>query len=77
MTLISRKQNRVILYGKALRASYHHHFKIITGLSPLKFQKQLQHQEARRLMLSEDLDTTTAGFQVGYNDASHFYREYK
>jgi len=37
----------------------------------------LQLQEARRLMLSEDIDAATAGYRVGYNDASHFNREYK
>ncbi len=58
-------------------SSFHHHFKAVTGLTPLAFQKQLQLQEARRLMLSEHLDAATAGYRVGYNDASHFNREYK
>jgi len=58
-------------------SSFHQHFKAVTGMTPLKFQKQLQLQEARRLMLSEDLDAATAGYRVGYNDASHFSREYK
>lgn len=58
-------------------SSFHHHFKVVTGMTPLQFQKQLQLQEARRLMLNEDLDATTAGYRVGYNDASHFSREYK
>ena len=58
-------------------SSFHHHFKSVTGMSPLQYQKQLQLQEARRLMLSEDLDAATAGYRVGYNDASHFSREYK
>ncbi len=58
-------------------SGFHHHFKAVTGMTPLKFQKQLQLQEARRLMLSEDLDAATAGYRVGYNDASHFNREYK
>jgi len=48
-----------------------------TALSPWQFQKQLRLQEARRLMLSEDFDATTAGYRVGYDDASHFNREYK
>lgn len=43
----------------------------------MQFQKHLQLQEARRLMLREDLDAATAGFRVGYNDPSHFNREYK
>ena len=58
-------------------SSFYHHFKAVTDMTPLQFQKQLQLQEARRLMLSEDLDAATAGFRVGYNDASHFSREYK
>ena len=55
----------------------HHHFKAITTMSPLQFQKQLRLQEARRLMLSEDFDAASAAYQVGYHDAAHFNREYK
>src|SRR5947209_5959445 len=55
----------------------HHHFKAITSLSPLQFQKQVRLQEARRLMLGEDLDAASAAYRVGYHDASHFNREYK
>lgn len=58
-------------------SSFHHHFKAVTALTPLQFQKRLRLQEARRLMLSEDIDAASAGFQVGYDDASHFNREYK
>ncbi len=54
-----------------------HHLKQVTTLNPLQFQKQLRLQEARRLMLSEHLDTATAGYRVGYGDASSFNREYK
>jgi len=43
----------------------------------LQFQKQLRLQEARRLMLGEGLDATSAGYRVGYGNASHFTREYK
>ena len=46
-------------------------------MSPLQFQKQLRLQEARRLMLGEDLDAASAAYRVGYHDASHFNREYK
>jgi AraC-like DNA-binding protein len=46
-------------------------------MSPLQFQKQLRLQEARRLMLSQNLDAAEAGYRVGYEDASHFSREYK
>lgn len=58
-------------------SSFHHHFKAVTAMSPLQFQKQLRLQEARRLMLSENLDAASAAYRVGYNDASHFNREYK
>jgi AraC-like DNA-binding protein len=46
-------------------------------MSPLQFQKQLRLQEARRLMLSEDLDAAEAGYRAGYEDPSYFSREYK
>jgi AraC-like DNA-binding protein len=55
----------------------HHHFKAVTAMSPLQFQKRLRLQEARRLMLGEDLDAASAAYRVGYHDASHFNREYK
>lgn len=58
-------------------SGFHHHFKAVTAMSPLQFQKQLRLQEARRLMLGENLDAATAGYRVGYDDASHFSREYK
>src|SRR5438132_3089333 len=55
----------------------HHHFKAVTALSPLQFQKRLRLVEARRLMLSEDLDAASTAYRVGYRDASHFNLEYK
>ncbi|HMP42419.1 MAG TPA: AraC family transcriptional regulator [Roseiflexaceae bacterium] len=55
----------------------YHQFKAVTTLSPLQFQKRLRLQEARRLMLGEHLDATSAGSRVGYGDAAHFNREYK
>lgn len=58
-------------------SGFHHHFKSVTAMSPLQFQKQLRLTEARRLMLGENLDAATAGYRVGYDDASHFNREYK
>ncbi|MBW7883331.1 MAG: AraC family transcriptional regulator [Caldilineaceae bacterium] len=58
-------------------SGFHHHFKAVTALSPLQFQKRLRLQEARRLMLVEHLDAAGAGYRVGYDDASHFSREYK
>jgi AraC-like DNA-binding protein len=58
-------------------SGFHAQFKAATGMSPLQFQKQLRLQEARRLMLSEHLDAAEVGYRVGYDDASHFSREYK
>jgi AraC-like DNA-binding protein len=58
-------------------SGFHHQFKTITSMSPLQFQKQIRLQEARRLMLGEDLDAATAGFRVGYEDPSYFSRDYK
>lgn len=58
-------------------SSFHHHFKSVTAMSPLQFQKQIRLQEARRLMLGEDLDAASAGFRVGYEDPAYFSREYK
>ena len=57
-------------------STFHHHFRSLTALSPLQYQKQLRLQEARRLMLAESLDAATAGFQVGYESPSQFSREY-
>jgi AraC-like DNA-binding protein len=58
-------------------SSFHHHFKAVTAMSPLQFQKHLRLQEARRLLLSGDVDATSAAFRVGYDDTSHFSREYR
>ena len=58
-------------------SGFHHHFKSVTAMSPLQFQKQLRLQEARRLMLGQNLDASSAAIRVGYDDASHFNREYK
>ncbi len=58
-------------------SGFHHHFKAVTAMSPLQFQKRMRLQEARRLMLGEDLDAGSAGFRVGYGDPSHFTRDYK
>src|ERR687894_548720 len=58
-------------------SGFHHHFKAVTAMSPLQFQKRMRLQEARRLMLGEDLDAASAGHRVGYGDASHFTRDYK
>src|SRR6202142_1392536 len=57
-------------------STFHHHFRTLTAMSPLQFQKVLRLNEARRLMLTERLDATTVAFQVGYESPSQFRREY-
>jgi len=54
----------------------HHHFRQLTGMSPLQYQKWLRLNEARRLMLSDGADAATAAFGVGYESPSQFSREY-
>ena len=58
-------------------SGFHHHFKSVTAMSPLQFQKQIRLQEARRLMLGDDMDAASAAFRVGYEDPSYFSRDYK
>ncbi len=57
-------------------SSFHRHFKEITAMSPLQFQKQLRLHEARRLLLSESADAAEVAFRVGYESPSQFSREY-
>jgi AraC-like DNA-binding protein len=57
-------------------STFHHHFRSVTAMSPLQFQKWLRLTEARRLMLTENHDAATAAFQVGYESPSQFSREY-
>ncbi|HEY2254012.1 MAG TPA: AraC family transcriptional regulator [Variovorax sp.] len=57
-------------------SSLHQHFKAVTAMSPLQFQKQLRLQESRRIMISEHVDAATAGHRVGYESQSQFNREY-
>lgn len=57
-------------------SSFHHHFKSITAMTPVQYQKQLRLHEARRLMLLERVDAGTAGHRVGYQSPSQFSREY-
>lgn len=58
-------------------SGFHHHFKSVTSMSPLQFQKQIRLQEARRLMLGEELDAASTGHRVGYEDPAYFSRDYK
>jgi len=57
-------------------SSLHHHFKAVTAMSPLQYQKQLRLQEGRRLMLAGDVDVSAAAHRVGYESPSQFSREY-
>jgi AraC-like DNA-binding protein len=57
--------------------SFHRHFKAVTRLTPLEYRTRIRLQEARRLMLVEDLDATTIGLTIGYDSASQFSREYR
>ncbi len=58
-------------------STLHHHFRALTAMSPLQYQKQLRLQAARERMLIEGLDAASAAFEVGYESASQFNREYK
>jgi AraC-like DNA-binding protein len=57
-------------------SSLHEHFRAVTAMTPLQFQKQLRLQDARSLMLVDDIDVTTAALRVGYESPSQFSREY-
>lgn len=58
-------------------SSLHHHFKSVTAMSPLQYQKQIRLHEARKLMLLEGSDAASAAHRVGYESASQFSREYR
>ena len=76
----SRERLRIRDVASAARmsvSSLHHHFKRITGLTPLQFQKQLRLQEARQLMIARGINAGSAGFAVGYDSPSQFSREYR
>ncbi|WP_145409305.1 AraC family transcriptional regulator [Paenibacillus xylanexedens] len=57
-------------------SSFHRHFKEITAMSPIQFQKQMRLQEARRILLAESADAADVAYRVGYESASQFSREY-
>ena len=57
-------------------STLHHHFRLLTSMSPLQYQKQLRLQSARNLMLNNGLDAASAAFEVGYESATQFNREY-
>lgn len=57
-------------------STLHHHFRMLTAMSPLQYQKQLRLQSARNLMLNQGFDAASAAFEVGYESATQFNREY-
>ena len=57
-------------------STLHHHFRMLTAMSPLQYQKQIRLQSARSLMLNNGLDAASAAFEVGYESATQFNREY-
>ncbi|MGL5941428.1 MAG: AraC family transcriptional regulator [Waterburya sp.] len=62
--------------AKMSPSSFHAHFKAVTAMSPLQYQKQLRLLEARQLMLTESMNAVTAADRVGYESPSQFSREY-
>ena len=58
-------------------STLHHHFRALTAMSPLQYQKQLRLLAARERMLIEGLDASSAAFEVGYESPSQFSREYR
>jgi AraC-like DNA-binding protein len=58
-------------------STFHHHFRAVTSLSPLQFQKQLRLIEARRIMLAEGTSASNAAYAVGYESVTQFNREYR
>lgn len=62
--------------AKMSKSTFHHHFRQLTSMSPLQYQKRLRLLEARRLMLGEDLEASSAAYRVGYESPSQFSREY-
>lgn len=72
----SFKVEELATYSGMSTSSLHYHFRALTAMSPLQFQKRLRLNEARQLMLLEQQDATTAAFAVGYESPSQFSREY-
>jgi AraC-like DNA-binding protein len=70
-----RVEDLARLAGMGL-STFHRHFRDLTAMSPLQYQKQLRLQNARGRMLTEGLDAATAAFEVGYESPSQFNREY-
>jgi AraC-like DNA-binding protein len=59
------------------RSTLHHHFRALTAMSPLQFQKQLRLHAARQRMLTSEVDAASVAFEVGYESPSQLNREYR
>jgi AraC-like DNA-binding protein len=70
-----RVENLADIAGMGV-STLHHHFRVLTAMSPLQYQKQLRLQAARERMLIDGLDAASAAFEVGYESATQFNREY-
>ncbi|MBI6530538.1 AraC family transcriptional regulator [Proteus vulgaris] len=68
--------NELASYTGMSKSAFYTHFRTITSMTPLQFQKKLRLNEARRLMLTENLGAITTTFRVGYESPSQFSREY-
>ena len=81
--LIRRRYEQTIRVEELARTagmsatSFHRHFRAVTAMSPLQFQKRIRLQEARRRLLARKVDAARVGFDVGYESASQFSREYR
>lgn len=80
--LINREYDRPLMVERLAKSvnmstsAFHKHFKRVTAMSPLQYQKTVRLQEARRLMLTETIQASDAAFRVGYESPSQFSREY-
>ncbi|GGF91579.1 transcriptional regulator [Paenibacillus albidus] len=80
--LINRQYDRPLVIEQLAKSvnmstsAFHKHFKRVTAMSPLQYQKTVRLQEARRLMLTETVQASDAAFRVGYESPSQFSREY-
>ena len=83
INLIRRRYEQTIRVEELARTagmsatSFHRHFRAATAMSPLQFQKRIRLQEARRRLLARKVDAARVGFDVGYESASQFSREYR
>lgn len=70
------KVDELAAYVSMSNSSFHHHFRSLTAMTPLQYQKKLRLHKAKKLMLVENYDAASAAFEVGYESPSQFNREY-